>query len=956
MKQLVRKIRNSLRGVAKKHPALRKLMRKGMYTYRRLRYILRGIGVHVDDKIVIFEAFNGKGYSDSPKAVYEFMKSDERYAGYKFIWIFKEPYEHSWLKDERTSLVKYRSRECEKALQQAKYWIFNYRALDHWVPTKKQVYVQCWHGVPLKRLGYDIKASDNAMNTLAEIQEKYKRDAKRFKYLLSSCEFATEKFKTAWNLEAFGKQEVIREVGYPRNDFLINHTKDDVVRIREKLGLSEGITDGKKIILYAPTWRDNQYDSSKGYTYDLQADFRAWQEQLGDEYIILFRAHYLVASTFDFEAYGGFIRDVSDVDDINELYVVSDMLVTDYSSVFFDYAILNRPIVFYMYDLEYYRDKLRGFYLGLDELPGEITYKQKILLEKIREQCPAGVQGEKQAVAKTCHKEFNQRFNSLNDGKATERLVENVIKEKKPKPIIANIFKCYKEKNEKLILSAFCFVKITKLQSSEYDFRDIGAAIGEHNLPTNVRYKKGIPFLKDWYLNKYDLEIDLKTTPLLDIQNKIIIKYREYNGRILFNILDYKRGKGRVSKVCRYKTNGIYFRQSVKNTLYLTVREGNYYDTREGQRKIKAAFLLSKIYKKNDLILLFEKECQRYEESASVLYEKLIELGYKNCYYIINKDNLALNDLDEKYEKNLIYKDSFKHILYFFVCKKFIGTETLGHAMQLRVANRRVIQKTQSKKLSYVFLQHGVMYMISLDSEMRVGFRNTKHKLYRVVVSSELEAEHFIELGGFDKKNLYITGLAKFDRSVLEEGADKIVIMPTWRRWESNSARKNFIDTKYYQMIVRIINGIPKQYRDKVVVLPHPLMRSAMLTSQNELRHYLPKATSYDEILKTCRVLITDYSSIAYDAFYRGSNVIFYWEEKEECIEHYGGNTRLMLDESNVFGDVCYCPDELSACFAHNYTNKQSYEYMQRYRKIVSFYDGKNTERIIEKLKKDRII
>ena len=398
-------------------------MRKVMYVCRRFRYLLRGVDVKMDSKTIVFETFGGKAYSDSPKAIYEFMKQDERYIDFRFLWIFKKPEKYRWLKDERTELVKYQSKACEKALQKAKYWVFNYRALDHWVPTKRQVYVQCWHGVPLKRLGYDIQSSDNAMNSLSEIRDKYRWDTKRFQYLISSCKFSSEKFQSAWNLKAFHKEKAILEIGYPRNDFLVNYTEEDVTRIRKKLELTEGVAAGKKIVLYAPTWRDNQYDVSQGYIYSADTDFDTWQRKLGDDYIILFRAHYLVANSFDFAAYDGFVRDVSDVDDINELYIVSDMLITDYSSVFFDYAILNRPILFYMYDLKHYRDEMRGFYLEPNELPGEIVETDESVINRIKEMCPAKIAETPDVI----HTEFNRQFNCLNDGKASERLVEHVI-------------------------------------------------------------------------------------------------------------------------------------------------------------------------------------------------------------------------------------------------------------------------------------------------------------------------------------------------------------------------------------------------------------------------------------------------------------------------------------------------------------------------------------------------
>ena len=246
--------------------------------------------------------------------------------------------------------------------------------------------------------------------------------------------------------------------------------------------------------------------------------------------------------------------------------------------------------------------------------------------------------------------------------------------------------------------------------------------------------------------------------------------------------------------------------------------------------------------------------------------------------------------------------------------------------------------------------------MISLDSAMRSGFRDNNYNLYKVVVSSELEKEHFIELGGLNEEELYVTGLAKFDKSIRYKNADKIVIMPTWRRWETNQARNNFEKTRYYKMIKKIVNAIPKEYNDKIIVLPHPLMIEMMKNSNSDLNKYLVENKTYDEILRECSLLITDYSSISYDAFYRGSNVIFYWEEKDKCLKKYGANTKLMLTEKLAFGDVCYNKQDLKNSIKREYLTKQEQKYKNRYRKIVQFNDNKNSERIIENLKKDKII
>ena len=130
------------------------------------------------------------------------------------------------------------------------------------------------------------------------------------------------------------------EIGYPRNDFLINHTQEDIRMIKEKLEIPED----KKVILYAPTWRDNQHEAGTGFTYDLNVNFDALRQELGDEYVILFRVHYLVASKFSFDDYEGFIYNVSNYDDINHLYLIADLLITDYSSVFFDFAYIKTSL------------------------------------------------------------------------------------------------------------------------------------------------------------------------------------------------------------------------------------------------------------------------------------------------------------------------------------------------------------------------------------------------------------------------------------------------------------------------------------------------------------------------------------------------------------------------------------------------------------------------------------
>ena len=402
--------------IAKKNKAFRLFFRGSRDAAYRVKMTLDAPFCRIDEKLVYFITFSGRGYSDSPKAMYEYMLNAPEYKDYRFIWCFKEPEEYSFLlQNERTGIVKFRTKEDNKALRQAKYWISNYRMLNNQYPRKGQVYLQCWHGTPLKRLGYDILESDNAMNSLSEIKEKYRTDAEKFSYLLSPSPFATEKFATAWNLNETGQRYKIIEEGYPRNDRLAAVTEAEREQIRKSLG-----AEGKKVILYAPTWRDNQHTSGQGYTYKTEVDFDRLRRELGDDYVILFRAHYLVANSFDFERYADFIRDVSSYPDINDLYIAADILVTDYSSVFFDYANLKKPVIFYMYDLEHYANEMRGFYISLDELPGPVVKEEDGLIAEIRK-CDEWEPDEK-------YEAFHQKYNPLDDGHASERVLRRIIK------------------------------------------------------------------------------------------------------------------------------------------------------------------------------------------------------------------------------------------------------------------------------------------------------------------------------------------------------------------------------------------------------------------------------------------------------------------------------------------------------------------------------------------------
>ena len=373
--------------------------------------------IRVDDKLVIFISFHGRGYSDNPRAIYEQMKKDERFKDYRFIWFIKN-HEKKNIKIAGAEIKEYFSIPYFYYLSKAKYWVINCKMPDYICKKPSQIYLQTWHGTPLKRLGHDIIAPKDATfyrsgMTYKQMCATYDIDVARYNYMISPNKFCTEVFQTAFGID---RQRLI-ETGYPRNDFITNANEEDIKKLKQKFDLPLD----KKIVLYAPTWRDNSYVAA-GYTFELKADFYQWKEILGDDYIVIFKPHYLIINNYaNDHSLDGFLYSISADAEINELYVLSDILITDYSSVFFDYAVLNRPVYFYMYDLEEYKDELRGFYLDIHtELPGKVYEDEETMLKDVKNEI----------YDYSYLKIFNERFNSEQTGNCAQKVIDIVFQGK----------------------------------------------------------------------------------------------------------------------------------------------------------------------------------------------------------------------------------------------------------------------------------------------------------------------------------------------------------------------------------------------------------------------------------------------------------------------------------------------------------------------------------------------
>jgi len=361
--------------------------------------------------LVMFESFNGRQFSDNPRAIYEYLAT--HYPSYKLVWSADKRF-RSQFEDKNIEYAYRFSLKWLWLMPRAQYWVSNSRFPAWFRKSSSTVYLQTWHGTPLKRLGVDIEDVVMPGTTTEMYKKSFVSEAKRWDYLISPNRYSTDIFK-----RAFGFTNEVLETGYPRNDSLFTLNNQESI---ERLKKEAGLPLDKKIVLYAPTWRDNDYYDIGKYKFKIQLDMDKLQKQLGDEYIILFRFHYLVAENLDLSPYEGFAYDFSRYEDIRNLYLMADLLITDYSSVFFDFAILKKPILFYVYDIETYRDQLRGFYFDFEEkAPGPLVKTTDEVIDAIRTLSSSSL------PSVSTYEEFQRQFTSLEDGHATERVVSKVF-------------------------------------------------------------------------------------------------------------------------------------------------------------------------------------------------------------------------------------------------------------------------------------------------------------------------------------------------------------------------------------------------------------------------------------------------------------------------------------------------------------------------------------------------
>lgn len=345
---------------------------------------------------VLFETFSGKQVGDSPLAIaLELQKSHPKLT---LLWSVSKS--NLPVPDGMLGLV-HGSPAWYRALATSKYLVNNANFPAYFRKRSGQIYLQTWHGTPLKMIGNDIKTD----RTSTVYQQTMKREAGYWDYLISPSPFCSEIFP-----KAFATEAKVLEVGYPRNDSLVNKIDATRNHIRAKLGIKD---PNLKLVLYAPTWRDTTRGAQGGWE---SVNYLNENSELPPGFKLLYRGHSNTHASHQKRVSESTI-DVTFYPNIAELFIAADILITDYSSVMFDFSVTGKPMIFLTPDIEHY-DSDRGFYFDFRKsAPGPICLTADQAIEALSlDQKPFGKK----------YADWQKKFNPKDDGLAARHVVKIV--------------------------------------------------------------------------------------------------------------------------------------------------------------------------------------------------------------------------------------------------------------------------------------------------------------------------------------------------------------------------------------------------------------------------------------------------------------------------------------------------------------------------------------------------
>ncbi len=447
------------------------------------------------------------------------------------------------------------------------------------------------------------------------------------------------------------------------------------------------------------------------------------------------------------------------------------------------------------------------------------------------------------------------------------------------------------------------------------------------------------------------------------------------NGAIRFTLnidkseIDYKIGKfnKRIKEKKYYnlpmksiyvKDFAVHIRRTIAGNLVLVKRKVEDIEKTFKFRLMESKFVSFMLYnigkictklRKKKINLFYEKFAAKAEEGVYDICKLCKNSDRTKNYFVIDKNSPYYAEI--KNDKNVIVKNSFKFYWLFYNTNCFIASEAPSHLNVLRSNNKYFRKATYDKK--FVFLQHGIIYMKNLGINSTFSKQKEGESNY-MVVSSEKERDVVVEMLGYDEEQLIKTGLgmySKIEYNHINQKSDNIVtIMLTWKPYEEQLY--DFEKSSYYKNVVDIYNMLAKYMKkDNIIIIGHPKAYSLLVNTglKNSLWN-----KPISKALEKTKLLITDYSSVCYNSFYQGAGVIFYQEDLEK---YEAENGKLIPNNDEYIGKRAFNLKELESIIKETIENNnikldkvRTKEFENNYKTINEFTDGKNIDRIYEKL------
>lgn len=359
---------------------------------------------------ILYQVRDGKSITDSPYAIFLGLNAHETFSNYQHIWVVDHPdtlvfYQEIFKVFQNVSFVIKESNEYLKALTESKFLINNATFPAYFTKKPQQIYINTWHGTPLKHMGFDVKNNlKGSQNTMKNFLAS--------DYMISPNAHTTNIFKHAFKLDGLYSGEIL-EIGYPRIDLTINTTANEAREyLAEHLNLKKN-----PIILYCPTWRGKNVNDPENSLLNVFEEIKLLNQKLPHQ--VLVKVHpFVYSKAKEMPELKPYL--VPDFLDTNQLMPAVDLMITDYSSIFFDFLVTDKPIVFYVPDLDKYQNE-RGVYIDLCALPGPVADNIQDVITLVSNE------SYKDADVQEKYAKFKHNFVNYENGSVTERLIESVF-------------------------------------------------------------------------------------------------------------------------------------------------------------------------------------------------------------------------------------------------------------------------------------------------------------------------------------------------------------------------------------------------------------------------------------------------------------------------------------------------------------------------------------------------